>query len=126
MALTRKEEQTFRDLMSEACEGDPRFAARVNGDRWRRAKARRLLSSLGCFGIACLVLGLGTTVAAWVAGGVLFAAGAGIMLRPLVVGRLPSVSWKKCADTTTRPFRSVGGWVNSIPRHLPLPHRRAS
>lgn len=126
MSLTRKEEQTFRDLMSEACEGDPRFATRVSGERWRRFKVRRVLFSLACFAIACLVLGLGSTAPAWVAGGMLFAAGAGTLVRPLLVGRLPSLSCKKLANRTAQPFLRVGGWCGSLPRRLPVVRRRHS
>ena len=130
MALTRKEEQTFRDLMAAACEGDPRFATRVSGQRWRRFKVRRVTLAIVCFAVACLVLGLGSTAPAWVAGGVLFTVGAGTLIKPLLVGHLPNVSWAKVGGGIARPFLRMAGWFRGLPRHLPrhlpLVHRRAS
>lgn len=122
MSLTRREEQTFRSLITEACEGDPRFASRVGGQRWRRVRVRRTVLSLVCFAIACVVLGAAPSVAAWVAGGVLFTVGSGLLLRPVLAGRLPCLPWRKVAHAATAPFR----WVVTLPRRLHLLHRHTS
>jgi hypothetical protein len=122
MSLTRREEQTFRSLITEACEGDPRFASRVGGQRWRRVRVRRMAVSLVCFAAACVVLGADSSVGAWVAGGLLFTLGAGLLLRPVLAGRLPCLPWRRAGRAASAPFR----WVVALPRRLPRLHRRPS